>query len=96
MNGLAWTGPHRAPYLATAATVALVLGAAAGCGAGDGSGDEHSEGQSAGVAPVGVVSGDLRVDNVGWRTGDRKVAVLLGHAGEIGRASCRERVCNDV
>jgi hypothetical protein len=29
----------------------------------------------------GKVSGDFRVNNFGWRTGDTKIAVLLGHAG---------------
>lgn len=33
------------------------------------------------VAPQGTVSGALRVDNFGWRSGDTKVAVLLGQAG---------------
>ena len=41
------------------------------------------------VPPPGSVDGDLRVDHMGWRPSDRKVAVLLGHAGatvEVRRA----------
>jgi endoglucanase len=33
------------------------------------------------VSSKGTLSGSLRVDNFGWRPGDNKVAVLLGHAG---------------
>ena len=33
------------------------------------------------VPPRGEVSAAIRVNNVGWRTGDRKVALLLGMAG---------------
>ena len=32
--------------------------------------------------PMGTLSADIRVDHLGWRTGDTKVAVLLGHAHE--------------
>lgn len=34
------------------------------------------------VDPLGTLSMDVRVDHLGWRPSDRKVAVLLGHAGE--------------
>jgi hypothetical protein len=42
-----------------------------------------------GEPPLGDVSGALRVNHVGWRTSDRKIAVLLGRAGasvEVRRA----------
>lgn len=38
---------------------------------------------------MGTLSGDFRTDHIGWRPGDRKLAVLLGHAGasvEVRRA----------
>lgn len=34
-----------------------------------------------GDPPLGTIAGDLRVDNLGWRTSDVKIAVLLGRAG---------------
>lgn len=40
--------------------------------------------------PLGTLSGDLRVNNFGWRAADHKLAVLLGHAGasvELRRAT---------
>jgi hypothetical protein len=47
------------------------------------SGGEDGGASSDGGTPVllGSVSGVLRVDNFGWRTGDTKMAVLLGNAG---------------
>lgn len=33
------------------------------------------------VPPLGTLSGELRVDHMGWRPADPKIAVLLGHAG---------------
>jgi hypothetical protein len=58
---------------------------------GDGGGDaggpaggsDGGAGQDAGLpVPDGVITGALRVNNLGWRTADPKLAVLLGHAGE--------------
>ncbi len=34
------------------------------------------------VEPLGTLSADVHVDHMGWRPGDAKIAVLLGHAGE--------------
>jgi endoglucanase len=44
----------------------------------DGGSDAGTDGGTA-VQP-GTLSGVLRVDNMGWRTTDKKVAVLVGHA----------------
>ncbi|MCB9570561.1 MAG: glycoside hydrolase family 9 protein [Kofleriaceae bacterium] len=76
------------------AALALVL--LVGCGGGGGSGDDDvvdaapATPDANEVPPAGAISADLRVDHFGWRPGDRKVAVLLGHAGatvELRRAA---------
>lgn len=59
---------------------ALLVG---GCDCGPpGSPDGGSDGGSDGgaVTPKGTLSGILRVDNMGWRPADRKIAVLVGYA----------------
>jgi hypothetical protein len=35
----------------------------------------------AGTSTMGSVTGDIRVDHMGWRTADSKIGVLLGYAG---------------
>lgn len=65
-----------------ASPVLLVLVAA--CGGDDVTGgtvDAEPGIDATEVAPEGTITGEIRVDNFGWRTGDAKVAVLLGHAG---------------
>jgi endoglucanase len=67
-----------------------VAGGAGAGGGGDGGGTgsigggtDAGTGHDGGtIVPSGVISGAIRVNNFGWRTADRKVAVLLGHAGE--------------
>jgi endoglucanase len=38
-------------------------------------------GDGGGFTPQGTLSGDFRVDNIGWRTQDTKVAVIKDHGG---------------
>jgi hypothetical protein len=62
-----------------ALTLVFVLAACGGGGSGD-DGDDDDGPPDGGVTPVGTVSVELHVDNAGWRTGDRKVAVLVDRA----------------
>jgi endoglucanase len=64
-----------------ACLLVLVLAA---CGSHGGSGDDADDDvppPDAGVPPEGSVTLDLHVDNAGWRTADRKIAVVVGHDG---------------
>jgi endoglucanase len=52
-------------------------------GGSSGGGTDGGSGQDGGTTvPAGTLSGAIRVNNLGWRTADTKIAVLLGHAGE--------------
>src|SRR4051812_3962285 len=60
-------------------TFGVLVLLAGGCHPGpEGGPDGGSDGGT--VVPKGTVSAILRVDNMGWRTADRKVAVLIDHA----------------
>src|SRR5690349_4578004 len=70
--------------------VLILLAGGCDCGSGGGGSDAGDDGGSDGgsdagsdsgtVTPKGTLSALFRVDNMGWRTADRKVAVLVGHA----------------
>jgi len=78
-------------FLGCTGSISLTPGPDAGPGPGNDAGgpgndagpqDAGSIPPDAGTAtPLGAVSGTFRVNNFGWRTGDAKVAALLGQAG---------------
>jgi endoglucanase len=82
----------QAAFSSTAA-LCLALTATGGCGsqsgptaktgavAADRVASRTGAGGTEATMPGTSISADIRVDNFGWRPADRKVAVLLGHAG---------------
>jgi hypothetical protein len=72
--------PRRRSFTCALLLAALALGPA--CGGGGGSGDDDDDQPpDAAVPPLGEVSPAIHVDHLGWRPGDRKVAVLVDRPG---------------
>lgn len=76
-----WRTLLAALLLAVALGAAALLSAAPPSDGGSQAGLEGSITSAAGeTPPAGVINGTIRIDNFGWRPGDRKIAVIRGRA----------------